>query len=1047
MIKDQRETETRHHRNKDHIEQDKAHSYPTPEELKGVVPPEVWNRWDKRQREFYQGAFEDPNMFFYFHRPIGEDIIKSSLTNEEEFKYFERVEFFRNQLNISEGKWGLFAVPLKGRTGKECATIYNNYIINGTITDPNYQNNNGTVRYVPQSPTPPVTSAAIKVLEKEAKKYIADCYYAYINKMSLPEPPNPKGGYKRHVYPNINTLNPKHTPKTPEAAKENISAGKNTKENQSPKLNSKKTENTKPERTKISPTQLRKRTESDSDEEGGDLKIEKEKRSPKRNTRSATKQTETTTSADKRKGKSRNKEEKAEKITKEEAKSNKNSKSAAESPKKVIIYHGLESLSETESFSEDEPDTSYHTSISTPKKDAPIPSLRERKPKKNVDSPSPPPKPKRTRPKKASIVLEPEEGAHDEAENDQEEVHETKPIKTDKKKNSRSRNDSKTKQEPKIEKVETKSSPKRDKSAPQKPINDKFTAEFIKILQKAKTVRYENPAQPHKISLPNGKTGQEIPITLYVGNPKEDTTNIYTQLKELYKKTNQKQKEIDTEYKKDKYNYEVYKPELVGKEPLAERKVKKIKKNTHGKAVMSAAQIWGGTTAKPGNLIRKTDKGVTLVYHDAFLELTDSDDDDDRTDRAYSTKWNKKQKSRRRTRQSSEGTEISESEGSGEDESIKPRKNPKKIKEYDEEEEISKPTTPKSRSKRSTSAKEEAGETEEQTPTKSRKTSIKKEEAEKTKVQTPIIDKNESDESKTSAPMKSRKSQQNSSPQIENTEETSGNTDTHNNTKKAEAPSYKESESSDDEKGDKQSTITETVISKISESILEETKKKKEFTLPTISTDQKKIPGVILKEDPTPKPPHPVSKKRPRQSVPNPNNDLASYQSQLPQTQQPAPPPKEVTENPPQKQEPSSKEDKPQIDNQPPRPMPSRFIPMWKKESKDELSNPETTSKPEEEQAPVSNEEEHVEEQGQEVQTDPNNPLIGKIDPFSKKPMTNPMINQDGIVFDKASWVKIYENPDNYSPEVTSSSINNLVAIGAWNYEVFKDRIRLISPL
>ena len=77
--------------------------------------------------------FANTNAYFYRHRPPNERQRRGPFTEEEEEVFMRRLKYFRDELHISNGAWGFFAVPLTGRVGYQCSSFYRKLLKNGKI--------------------------------------------------------------------------------------------------------------------------------------------------------------------------------------------------------------------------------------------------------------------------------------------------------------------------------------------------------------------------------------------------------------------------------------------------------------------------------------------------------------------------------------------------------------------------------------------------------------------------------------------------------------------------------------------------------------------------------------------------------------------------------------------------------------------------------------------------------------------------------------------------------------------------------------------------
>lgn len=146
-----------------------------PDFLKPFITQQVWDQYSPIKRESFKQLIKNPNSFFYRNRPPGEEQKYGSFTPEEDVQFMERVRYFREDLHINDGLWGLFAVPLNGRLGYQCSNHYRDLVSEGKIKDPKYQKlENGKLSYV-RGTGRNFPEDSYEKLEKEAFKYIKKC--------------------------------------------------------------------------------------------------------------------------------------------------------------------------------------------------------------------------------------------------------------------------------------------------------------------------------------------------------------------------------------------------------------------------------------------------------------------------------------------------------------------------------------------------------------------------------------------------------------------------------------------------------------------------------------------------------------------------------------------------------------------------------------------------------------------------------------------------------------------------------------------------------
>ena len=105
--------------------------------------------------------FANTNAYFYRHRPPNERQRRGPFTEEEEEVFMRRLRYFRDELHISNGAWGFFAVPLTGRVGYQCSSFYRKLLKNGKIKAGNDEGNRSRV-----------PETAIERLRLESAKWI-----------------------------------------------------------------------------------------------------------------------------------------------------------------------------------------------------------------------------------------------------------------------------------------------------------------------------------------------------------------------------------------------------------------------------------------------------------------------------------------------------------------------------------------------------------------------------------------------------------------------------------------------------------------------------------------------------------------------------------------------------------------------------------------------------------------------------------------------------------------------------------------------------------
>lgn len=145
-----------------------------PDQLTVEISSELWNSYSPSRRQSFKNMFTNPNAFFYRNRPPGDPQRCGSFTKEEEEQFLERIKYFR-KLGISDGLWGLFAVPLKGRLGYQCSNFYRLMVQEGKIKESNYEmESDGKLRFI-QGGGRQVPKESEEILVKEAIDFVNSC--------------------------------------------------------------------------------------------------------------------------------------------------------------------------------------------------------------------------------------------------------------------------------------------------------------------------------------------------------------------------------------------------------------------------------------------------------------------------------------------------------------------------------------------------------------------------------------------------------------------------------------------------------------------------------------------------------------------------------------------------------------------------------------------------------------------------------------------------------------------------------------------------------
>ena len=145
-----------------------------PDKLKIYVSQEIWSSWSSIRRESFQQIIKNPNAFFYRNRPPGDPQKNGPFSKEEEEQFLNRLNYFRDILQIEDGLWGLFSVPIKGRLGYQCSNFYRLLIKENKIKDPHYEIVDGKLIFK-HGQKKSVDPGSIEILEKEAFDFINKC--------------------------------------------------------------------------------------------------------------------------------------------------------------------------------------------------------------------------------------------------------------------------------------------------------------------------------------------------------------------------------------------------------------------------------------------------------------------------------------------------------------------------------------------------------------------------------------------------------------------------------------------------------------------------------------------------------------------------------------------------------------------------------------------------------------------------------------------------------------------------------------------------------
>jgi hypothetical protein len=146
-----------------------------PENLRVTVSEDVWSGYSQIRRDSFCRMLANPNSFFYRNRPPGDPQRFGSFTEDEEEAFLERLRYFREDLHIDDGLWGLFAVPLRGRVGYQCSNFYRSLIQGRKIEDPNYEVDGVGKLIFQRGQARAAPDGSIRTLEQEAIEFVARC--------------------------------------------------------------------------------------------------------------------------------------------------------------------------------------------------------------------------------------------------------------------------------------------------------------------------------------------------------------------------------------------------------------------------------------------------------------------------------------------------------------------------------------------------------------------------------------------------------------------------------------------------------------------------------------------------------------------------------------------------------------------------------------------------------------------------------------------------------------------------------------------------------
>lgn len=153
-----------------------------PENLRAVIPNDIWNSWSNIRRASFKQIMKNPNSFFYRNRPPGDPQKYGPFTAAEEKQFIERLKYFREELGVNEGLWGYFSVPILGRLGYQCSNFYRSLIASGKIVDSSYElMPDGKLRYLyggTKIGGDKLPQKVMSILDKEAFAFIKKCFDA-----------------------------------------------------------------------------------------------------------------------------------------------------------------------------------------------------------------------------------------------------------------------------------------------------------------------------------------------------------------------------------------------------------------------------------------------------------------------------------------------------------------------------------------------------------------------------------------------------------------------------------------------------------------------------------------------------------------------------------------------------------------------------------------------------------------------------------------------------------------------------------------------------
>jgi hypothetical protein len=146
-----------------------------PENLRVTVSEDVWSGYSQIRRDSFCRMLANPNSFFYRNRPPGDPQRFGSFTQDEEEAFLKRLRYFREDLHIEDGLWGLFAVPLRGRVGYQCSSFYRSLIHGQKVEDSKYEVDGGGKLVFQRGQGRSIPESSMRILEQEAIEFVAQC--------------------------------------------------------------------------------------------------------------------------------------------------------------------------------------------------------------------------------------------------------------------------------------------------------------------------------------------------------------------------------------------------------------------------------------------------------------------------------------------------------------------------------------------------------------------------------------------------------------------------------------------------------------------------------------------------------------------------------------------------------------------------------------------------------------------------------------------------------------------------------------------------------